>query len=105
MAQLTLKVLQSDTNEALTDLEQRISIVEDALAAEVDVAQVWSFDEDGEPIQITVDAPEGDPIPEWVEPVVEALKGVRLQRAQEIALALEAKYFPPEEVESEEVVA
>ena len=116
MGQLTLKVLQNDTNEALTDLEQRISendarlgIVEDALAAEVDVAQTWSFDEDGESLQITVDTPAATLLPPWgieiVEALIEALKGVRLQGAQEYALALEAKYFPPEEVESEEVVA
>ena len=146
MAQLTLKVLQNDTNEALTDLEQRITenearvevlenragedepIIEALLdggalplavhediqirleALENPMAHVFQFDgEGGEPLQITVDAPAADVLPAWgieiVEALIEALKGVRLQGAQQFALALEAKYFPTEEVEEEEVTA
>ncbi len=38
-----------------------------------------------------------------VEALIEALNGVRLQGAQQYAIALKAKYFPPEEVVEEEV--
>ena len=48
----------------------------------------------------------GNYIPEWgleiVEALIEALNGVRLQGAQEYAIALGAKYFPPEGVVEEE---
>ncbi len=105
MAQLTLKILE----QRIAENDARLEIVEDAIAAEVDVAQVWSFDENGESLQITVEPTPADALPTWgieiVEGVIEALKGVRLQRAQEYALALEAKYFPPEEVVEDEVVA
>ena len=105
MAQLTLKILE----QRIAENDARLEIVEEALAAEVDVAQVWSFDEDGESLQIAVVEDTPAPLPPWaievVEGVIEALKGVRLQRAQEYALALEAKYFPTEEVEEEEVTA
>ena len=40
---------------------------------------------------------------EFVEALIEALNGVRLQGAQKYAIALKAKYFPPEEVVEEEV--
>ena len=48
-----------------------------------------------------------DNLPPWgleiIEALIEALKGVRLQGAQEFALALEAKYFPVEKVGEETV--
>ena len=63
-------------------------------------------------LQESVDSPihwiEGTgPVPAWgleiVEALIEALNGVRLQGAQKYAVALGAKYFPPEEVVEEEV--
>ncbi len=46
------------------------------------------------------------PVPGWgleiVEALIEALNGVRLQGAQQYAIALKAKYFPPEDVAEEE---
>lgn len=38
---------------------------------------------------------------ELVEALIEALKGVRLQGAQQFAFSLEKKYFPSEEVVEE----
>ncbi|KKM73993.1 hypothetical protein LCGC14_1404820 [marine sediment metagenome] len=51
----------------------------------------------------SIDVEEG--IPQWglemVEALIEALHGVRLQGAQQFALALQAKYFPTDEVEDD----
>ena len=44
----------------------------------------------------------GDPEFDVIQGVIEALHGVRLQRAGEMAASLEAKYFPPEDVEEVE---
>ena len=133
MGQLTLKILQSETNEALTDLEQRISNLEefgeDSQRHDLDVAQrlevlenplvetfefsdeTWVLlDNDGNSLSLAHD--EGPTVTlsaknqlEIVEALIEALRGVRLMRAGDYANALQAKYFPPEEVEEEEVVA
>ncbi len=100
MAQLTLKELAQRIEDLaadihIEDIQLRLDVLEEA--------QVWDSS------QAALDSDTTDAIPPWgievVEALVEALKGVRLQGAQTFALALEAKYFPLEEVVEEEVVA
>ena len=108
MTQLTLKELAQRIEDLAADIH-----IEDVLlrlgALEDTKFPPLALGEDGELISLTVPATDANPLPAWgleiVEALIEALKGVRLQGAQTFALALEAKYFPLEVVEEEEVVA
>ena len=112
MAQLTLKILE----QRIADIEVRLKEYSVFVNDRMDVLEnpdveeiIWTFNEDGESVPITID--EGPTVVlsaenqlEIVEALIEALRGVRLMRAGEYANALSAKYFPPEEVEEEEIV-
>ena len=107
MGQLTLKVLQNDTDEALTDLEGRLSSLEAVMDGEA-AKLIFEHIEVESALPDSDDAVPTSAVPAWgieiVEALIEALKGVRLQGAQTFALALEAKYFPTEEVEEDKIV-
>ena len=105
MGQLTLKKLDQRledyaayANQRLDEADGRLGVLENPEVGELVFADEETL------VTVSVSTQEFDLL-EIVEALIEALKGVRLQGAQTFALALEAKYFPPEEVEEDEVTA
>ena len=116
MGQLTLKDLDrrlddyaAFTNERLDDLEGRISTLGETMSADsrtigegfVEVDRL--IDELSTNLSSAFDQVVDASVPgDIIRAIIEALHGVRLQRAGEMAAELEAKYFPQEDVEEEE---
>ena len=101
MGQLTLKELEGRLDALVLRVDERLDYI-DANVVTIGEGFVEVDRLIGE-LQAQSMPQEGGETPDdIIRAIIEALHGVRLQRAGEMAASLEAKYFPPDDVEEEE---